>query len=663
MQRPVGRPAILTGLSCALLFGLNLLVAGKLASIEYLDAMQSIEGAYIAISRFAMHNWGDLTWFPLWYAGIPFQNAYPPLLHLLVAGVAWFLGITPALSYHFVNTVLYCLGPVALFWLAWRWSGSRICGFGAGLLYSLISPSAFLISNVRIDLGSLLHIRRLQTVVFYGDGPFVCSLAMVPAALALLDLALAKRRPLFYLLAAMGLAAVVLTNWLGGATLAFAVVAYLLSRREPRRDWPVAAGIGALAYALASPLLPPSTIKTIQFNAQTVGADYHMGWRQALYGLVAVVALLGLRCLLDKTGASTHLKAALYFAFLTCTITLSAEWGGIYIVPQPHRYHMAMDVALCLTVAFLLEPLWSRAPAWGRKVAAVIILVAAVAQAYHLHLYADGQIRPIDIRKTTEYRTALWFDRNMQGRRVMAPAAAFFLNAFTSTPQLGGGFELGTPNWTNRIALYAARSGDGEMSTLWLKAFGVRAAAVGGPLSGAHYKGFDDPHKFVGLLPEAWRDGDDYIYYVPARSDSLAHVVRSGDLVVRPPINGLDLAEVRRYVAALEDPDLPLAEMHWTSRHSARITAPLQSGQLVSVQVTYHPGWRAEVNGSRRPVRADGIGLMAIDPQCGGPCTVDLIYDGGTEMRIARAASVAGFLGCLGWSAFAWVRRRRSVYV
>ena len=47
------------------LFAINWFVAGKLASIEYLDAMQSIEGAYIAISRYAMENWGDLAWFPL----------------------------------------------------------------------------------------------------------------------------------------------------------------------------------------------------------------------------------------------------------------------------------------------------------------------------------------------------------------------------------------------------------------------------------------------------------------------------------------------------------------------------------------------------------------------------------------------------------------------
>jgi len=176
--------------------------------------------------------------------------------------------------------------------------------------------------------------------------------------------------------------------------------------------------------------------------------------------------------------------------------------------------------------------------------------------------------------------------------------------------------------------------------------------AVGGPASGEHYKPFVNPRKFEGMLAELWRDGDDRIYRVPRRSESLAHVVRRGDLVDRPPLHGLDVDQVRRYVAALEDPTLPTARMDWASRHSARIRAELRRDQLLAVQVTSHPGWRAEVNGARRPVRSDKIGLMVVEPQCEGPCEIDLIYDGGTEMRAARTACLASLAGCLAWILF-----------
>ncbi len=648
-----------------LLFLLNWYICGKLAAIEWLNDMHSIEGAYIGISRYVIRNWGDLSWFPLWYSGIPYQNTYPPLLHLMVAGFAWLTSRSPASSYHIVETVLYCLGPVALCWLAARWSGSLGCGLLAGAFYSLLSPSAFLIGNVREDLGSLLNLRRLHTAVFYGDAPYVSALTLVPLALVSLDVAVTRQRPLTYLAAAVAMAAVVLTNWLGAAALALGVLAYLLGYAEPRRAWPLTVGTAALAYVLASPWIPPSTIRAMQFNSQTIGGYFQITWRHAGYAAVLAAVTVGAHLLFRRLHAPPHVRSALFFLLFTGGITLSAEWAGIFLLPQPQRYHLAMEMAIALVVAFLLLPLWRQMPAWGKGTSLLLILALSLIQAHRLRHFADELIQPIDIRSTTEYKTALWFDRNMAGSRVMAPGStSIFLNAFTDTPQLGGGFDQGAVNWYNRVAVYVIYTGqnagdrDAETSILWLKAFGVRAVAVGGSASGEHYKPFVHPRKFEGLLPEVWRDGDDYIYLVPARSDSLAHVVRSGDLVDRPPMHGLDVDQVRRYVAAIEDPGLPPAEMAWTSRHSARIVAELHKDQLVSVQVTYHPGWRATVNGVRRPVRGDKIGLMVVEPRCEGRCTIDLTYDGGTEMKAAKTASLTGLVICLLWAAVSRQRKR-----
>jgi hypothetical protein len=661
------RQTILALLGAASLFALNWYICGKLARIEYLRDMHSIEGAYVAISRYAMQNWGDLAWFPLWYGGIPYQNTYPPLLHLVVAAWAWLTGLSPAGSYHAVNACLYCLGPVTLGWLAWRWSRSFGCGLFAGLLYSLISPSAFLVANIRGDLGGLWHARRLHTLVFYGDGPFVASLTLVPVALVSLDLAVKKRGPLWYFLAAAAMAAVVLTNWLGAATLAFAVLACLVASDEPRRAWAVTSGTSVLAYALASPWIPPSTIDAVRVNAQTIGGHFEMTWRHLGYAGVTAALVLVLHLLFKKMRTAPYVRAALLFLLFTGGVTLCAEWAGVFLAPQPHRYHLAMEMALSIAVTFLLQPLWQWAPARGRWVALLSILALSLGQAHHLRRFAQDLIQPIDIRTTTEYKTAQWFDGNMRGSRVMAPGStSLFLNIFTDTPQLGGGFDQGVTNWQNRVAVYTIYSGenagalDGEISVVWLKAFGVRAVAIGGPASGEHYKPFRNPRKFEGLLPEVYRDGDDYIYVVPSRTDSLAHVVREGDLVRKAPVHGLDVDQVRRYVAALEDPGFPAARMDWLSRHSARIVAELRKDQLLSVQVTYHPGWRAMVNGGRRRVFADRIGLMAIEPECEGRCSIDLIYDGGTEMKAAKAASLAGLLGSLAWAALSRQRRKRG---
>src|SRR4026207_2416338 len=116
------------------LFVLNLYISYDLFHTEYTVHLGSIEAVYISIARYVMDNWGDLTWFPLWYGGVPYQNSYPPLLHLIVAAVAEVFRISPALSHHAVTAAFYCLGPVALFWMAYRLSGLRTYAFAAALL-------------------------------------------------------------------------------------------------------------------------------------------------------------------------------------------------------------------------------------------------------------------------------------------------------------------------------------------------------------------------------------------------------------------------------------------------------------------------------------------------------------------------------------------------
>ena len=100
-------------------------------------------------------------------------------------------------------------------------------------------------------------------------------------------------------------------------------------------------------------------------------------------------------------------------------------------------------------------------------------------------------------------------------------------------------------------------------------------------------------------------------------------------------MNGDDVDPLRPYVAALEDPSMPEARFTWTSAHSAQIVANLEAGQVISWQAAWHPGWRARAAGMELPIARDALGLMTIYPQPGA-ATIDLSFDGGMEMRIAK---------------------------
>jgi hypothetical protein len=58
------------------------------------------------------------------------------------------------------------------------------------------------------------------------------------------------------------------------------------------------------------------------------------------------------------------------------------------------------------------------------------------------------------------------------------------------------------------------------------------------------------------------------------------------------------------------------------------------------VQMAWAKGWHATANGRPTPVLRDAIGLMYIAPEISGPSKIEMVYDGGTEMRAAYAISL-----------------------
>ena len=642
----------------AALFLANAAIAWRLFHTEYVSQTGTVEGVFIAYARYARDHWPDLDWCRIWYAGLPFPNAYEPALHLTVAAVSAVGHVSAGSAFHFVVALLYCLGPVTLFWLAFRLTHAASWSFYAGLLYSLLSPSAFLAGEIRRDLGSLFYAQRLHTLVGYADSPHVSSLTLIPLAILALDLALEKRRPIYYVAGALALAAVPLTNWPGTIVLAFAVIAYGLSLSWGNRvrRWALILAISALGYGFAMPWAPPSTILTTVVDAQKFEPVNEFGSHHLIYAAVLAVCTLILLRVFSVVRVPGYLRFFLLFFFYMAAITLGYYWLGVTLLAQPHRFHLAMEMGCILSLVFAARWLLLRSPVLRKPVAAAFAILCVI-QFVHYRTYARQLIRPIDMTQTSEYKTARWFDAHMRDSRVMVPGSTtFWLNAFTDTPQLAGCCPQGVVDQTIPIAIYGidtdltAENRALENTLLWLKALGVRAVAVSGPRSTEVYKPFYHPHKFDGRLPVLWREGDDVIYEVPETSYSLAHAVARSDLVERAPVNGVDTAPLIPYVAAIELPGAAL-QMRWLDNETAVIFGKLKPSQLVSVQVTAHPGWHATVDHAPRTMFADKLGFLTVVPNCSGDCTINLHYDGGIEMQTARWINRMAIVGSLLWIA------------
>jgi hypothetical protein len=265
---------------------------------------------------------------------------------------------------------------------------------------------------------------------------------------------------------------------------------------------------------------------------------------------------------------------------------------------------------------------------------------------------------PVDVRPKLEYRASLWLQNNLPHERVFLPGSLDkWFNAFTDGEQFSGGSPSTAYNPVQQLAQQVVfQEANPAVSLLWLQAFGVRAIAVVGPRSEEFWKPYAHPESFARILEPLWSEHDTTIYRVPARSASYAHVVPASTLVRRKP----DQQQLARYVGALNDPAMPLASWHWLGHSAADIHAVARSGEAVSFQITYAPGWRATINGAPVALPSDGLGLSYLEPPHPGPSHIELRFVGSWEEWFCRVASYIVLLSVLAYLFWGGFNRGRS---
>ena len=640
--------AIRIGAGAALFF-LNVWICWRLFFIEYTQHFGSVEPIFFTIAKAIRSRWPDLGWWQMWNTGMPFEYTYQPLLHYLVAATSALIGWKEARAYHFVIATLYSLGPVTLYALALRLTRRVGVSFAAGLLYTFLSPSALLIGKIATDMGGWWLPRRFHTLVQNADGPNVVGLTFVPLAILLLDRALERRTPGSWAVAAIAIGVVPLTNIPATIGLGMALLSYAMALdwKSWSRRWLGIVGASVAGWGLFAPWLPPSGLALMAANVERMNPTGNFSAEKLPYYL-ALAGGLAIACVaLNKLKAPFSLRFAFLFTLITAAVTLLNGWYGVDLIAQADRFHLVMEMAMVLLVAFALP----QGIRWTvrRRVAITAVITLACAFQWDQHRYFVRRwAQESDVANRSEFKVARWMAENAHGDRAFVPGSmAFWLNYWTDTPQLKGCCDQNLLLNVLPSALWVIGTDQGageraaEISITWFQVLGVHYAAINGPGSNEIYHDIRNPDKFNGKLRELWRDQDDVIYEVPLTSASLAHVVRPSELVSRIPENGVDTQPLEAYRVALMDPGRPQATFEWINAQDAVIRGTLPAGFLFSIQIPYHAGWRASTeSGTFVPLSKDAMGFMTVAPQCNGPCEVRLTFRGGTERTLLRTVSV-----------------------
>lgn len=646
------------------LFVLNLSICWRLFKIELTTNFSSIEGAFIAIARYISGHWGHFSWWPMWHCGMPYQDTYVPLLHLVVGTVAYAGHLSAARAYHSVTGISYALGPVTLYLLAMRLGSSRSMALLAALFYSLFSPSAVLLPDMARDIGGWWYARRLQVLTVYGEGPHVTAMTLLPVALLCLENVLVRRTTRSLAFAAIAIASIFLTNVPGSMALGLAVFCWICSQPAGTRAaaWAVSSGCSALAYGIACYGVPPSSVRTIVENV----GPMHSGFRNSLkYGplplLAVLAAIWAVGYLLARTRFPLIVRFAILYFALTTTLVVTANSDVFELLPQAGRLHLELEMAASLLLGGAAAAIYRAVPRWWRPAAVAVLVPLIFVQWHHYRSAARKRLQPVDLSHRSEYTSARWLATNIQGQRVYAMGStSFWLNAFTDTPQVAGCCDQNLSMPVLPDISYLINSGTSVGETVqgieYMRALGAAVIVVNGPGSTDEYKDIKAPERFKGVLPLLYQGNGDTIYGVYSGRYSLAHVLHPDALVPTGPSN--QLPSVTAYVRAIGDP-ASFARFEWVENNIARIRATISAGDVISVQVPWFSGWKAYANGREAPIGTDGLHFMVIHPACAGDCQVELAWTGPRDWLFAAIVSALS-LALLGTLLCGWTPTRRA---
>jgi hypothetical protein len=634
--------------AAVLLFALNAWVVWRLYALENSPHFNSVEGSFIGLAGYLSRHFGRFSWFPIWHCGMPYQDTYVPLVHLSVALTSMWTGMSVAHSYHVVTAVTYCLAPVTLYFMARMLGASRAAALFSGLAFSLSSPSALMFSKIGNDLPVAFSGRRLQVLTLYGEGPHVTAIAFIPLVILALEYAFLRRTGRSFALAGLSMALVFVTNVPGTMALALAVFCWIcVHSKDLLAAWKIAVGAAALGYAVACFGVPPSSLGTVFGNAGPMHSGFSQALHHAPYLLPLLLAAIGGGAyLLGRANVPRFLAfGASYFLLTTILVWTAQDPRKFELLPQVGRLHLELELAASLLIGWFLWLLYSR-----RLTRYLVLGFGALVLYYQMGNYLEGArvlLTPDNLASHSEYTSALWIDQHMVGKRVYATGSTgFWLNAFTDTPQVVGCCDQGRSMPALAAVPYLVHSlttpEKTRLAITWLQAMGAHAMIVNGPESGDDYKDYKEPERFQGVVPELHRERGDVIYQVPQRSASLAHVLHAGEATTLQPTGIATEADVIRYVAAIEDPGRPEAQCTWSDPGHAIIRANLSKNDVISVQVAYFSGWKANSGGRPRTIFADGIGFILIRPECDGDCKIDLHWTGPSDYYIAALVSLAG---------------------
>ncbi|MBI2686442.1 MAG: hypothetical protein HYX27_09010 [Acidobacteria bacterium] len=639
--------------AAAFVFLINCVINWRIVLPGITPYKGSIERGYAYMARLFADNPDYLSWNPLQYGGIPMHYVYLPLLPYFESLFLWLDPRNDATYLHrSVCAIALFLSPAAAFLLIRDWTGRAWAAFYSAIAVTLYSPLYYFIDPINTDRGIMPVPWRIQVLIKYGEGPHTVGMVFFFAALLLVRRAATRTGFPVLFAAAVALAATVLTNWVAGLALAFAVL-MLLFVHDDDPDFSCRRVIqaGLLGYLLAAFWLTPSFVAQMAYNWPQDAFGFHFEWLERIAMLGWAAGLFVIRYAFRKLPRHRYSCWLVLCVFGYGLPVMLFYRYGVNSFPEARRYALEFEFFLLLLIVDCFRLLVTHRRFAVRAITTIGLLALLLQQTptvtrYVSHRYQKWTLA--DQETTTEYRVARELSSLRPAGRVFASGGTRFrLNSWYPIPQVGGVFETGLKTRVPLIVSYRVRTDLGlarhketEESIMLLRAFAVEYIVVHGPNSEEYYRDYKNPRKFEGVLEKVWEEKDDAIYRLgPVR---YAHLLKT-DEIPRGTIQESHQEPWYPYVAAMLDPTRPALGFRWENARRASVTGTLPKGMHVAFAIPWDPNFRAYQNGQRVDVRANSTGLMVTEALPADSTALELRFAPSWEEIVCALASIIAF--------------------
>lgn len=632
-----------------ILFALNIFLIWPLFFGQYTQSLGSIESAFLTDIIFITKNFPHLSWSPLWYLGFPFHFAYPPLIPYFLAFISSLFNLSIPSLYRFFIAFFYALGPISLYFFVRYLTKNNLVAFISAFLYSILPSFVYLIPEVRAFGANFYYAPwRLVVLNFFGEGPHISTLTIIPLVLIAFLFALRKPSVFSFILASISVAIIPLANIPSTISLLIMIFALIFSEsliektafKIKRAFLILLVSFGLISFWYTLPYIKITFLtSSSRENWSPLSYLNFLPLVLFIFSLFLVIFVSIFSKKRERQPLCFALISVLSFSFIVLTWYLFKK----PILPEPNRFMPEIEMNVAILLGLLLTFLYQKIKFLGP-----ILLIFIFGLSFWLSLpflkNSQEMTRPYpDISQTSEYQIANWLSENTKEKRVYATGSTgFWLNVFSDVPQVRGGADQGATNpWWNHAAYQIntsenAKAGeDGPIALLWLRAFNVSYIVVNLPHSRDAFKDYRNPYKFQDLLEPVYDKRGDIIYKVPLKSESLAQVVDEKKLKeLKKPYNAIDKVALAEYVDWVDE-KAKNADFAWLSNQEFKVKANTSKDEIISVQITYDPGWK--IKKGKGKIEKDTLGLLLIKPA----------QEGEMEFHLKHGKTFFDFLGIL----------------